>query len=139
DCFEEVHVWVGCNSNVQSKEQALKLGKKYLEVEILAQGLSPETPVYVIAEGHEPPFFTRFFAWDSSKSNMFGNTFERKLALLRGENDRMDGPVANSLKPHSPEIIPNGKRRSSITSNGMDRSVSPVSSVSSSKSRYSNG
>ncbi|GAB2264612.1 hypothetical protein Droror1_Dr00028214, partial [Drosera rotundifolia] len=74
---------------------------------------------------------------------MFGNTFERKLALLRGENDRMDllhqGPVANSLKPHSPEIIPNGKRRSSITSNGMDRSVSPVSSVSSSKSRYSNG
>ncbi|GAB2234000.1 hypothetical protein Drorol1_Dr00003235 [Drosera rotundifolia] len=143
DCFEEVHVWVGCNSNVQSKEQALKLGKKYLEVDILAQGLSPETPVYVIAEGHEPPFFTRFFAWDSSKSNMFGNTFERKLALLRGENDRMDllhqGPVANSLRPHSPEIIPSGKRRSSITSNGMDRSVSPVSSVSSSKSRYSNG
>ncbi|GAB2285735.1 actin filament capping [Dionaea muscipula] len=141
DCYEEVFVWVGCHSDVRSTEQALKLGKKYLEVDTFAQGLSLETPIYVVIEGHEPPFFTRFFAWDPSKSNMFGNTFERKLALLRGEKDRiLGGSVPNSLRTYSPEIISSGTRRMPITSNETARSVSPASSVSGSKPYYySNG
>ena len=30
--------------------------------------LSPEVPIYIITEGNEPPFFTRFFKWDSAKT-----------------------------------------------------------------------
>lgn len=28
------------------------------------------TPIYVIGEGNEPPFFTCFFDWDPSKTNV---------------------------------------------------------------------
>jgi hypothetical protein len=32
------------------------------------ENLSQETPLYVITEGNEPQYFTRFFTWDSAKS-----------------------------------------------------------------------
>ncbi|GAB4859960.1 actin filament capping [Ancistrocladus abbreviatus] len=133
DCHEEIYVWIGCHSDVQSKQQALKLGLKYLEADILAQRLSLETPVYVVTERHEPQFFTRFFVWDSSKSNMYGNSFERKLALLRGKTDKLEAPTRNSWRTYSPELKSNGSRRASISSNGTARSVSPASSASGSQ------
>jgi hypothetical protein len=35
-------------------------------------------------EGGEPSFFTRFFtSWDSSKSAMHGNSFQRKLKIVK--------------------------------------------------------
>lgn len=48
----------------------LGLSQKFLEMDVLVEGLSLETPTYVVSEGHEPPFFTRFFEWDPSKSNV---------------------------------------------------------------------
>jgi hypothetical protein len=30
--------------------------------------LSRETPIFIVSEGSEPQFFTRFFNWDSTKS-----------------------------------------------------------------------
>lgn len=47
--------------------------QKYLESDILLGGLSLETAIYVITEGHEPSFFTRFFEWDSSKAFVSGS------------------------------------------------------------------
>lgn len=44
--------------------------QKFLEMDVLVEGLSLEIPIYVITEGHEPPFFTRFFSWDHSKANV---------------------------------------------------------------------
>lgn len=44
--------------------------QKFLEKDVLVEGLSSETPIYVVSEGHEPPFFTCFFEWDSSKANV---------------------------------------------------------------------
>jgi gelsolin len=32
------------------------------------ENVSRETPLYVITEGSEPQYFTRFFTWDSAKS-----------------------------------------------------------------------
>jgi hypothetical protein len=32
------------------------------------ENVSRETPLYVINEGSEPQYFTRFFSWDSAKS-----------------------------------------------------------------------
>ncbi|KAH0854555.1 hypothetical protein HID58_063721 [Brassica napus] len=86
DCQTEVYVWIGLNSNIKSKQQALTLGLKFLEMDILEEGLlTVRSPVYVVTEGHEPPFFTRFFDWVPEKANMHGNSFERKLASLKGK------------------------------------------------------
>ncbi|XP_078178106.1 villin-1-like isoform X2 [Carex rostrata] len=89
DSHNEIFIWVGLLSNFKSKDQALLLGKKYLEAEIIHQQ-SIGTPIYVIGEGSEPPFFTCFFDWDPSKTNMYGNSFERKLALVKGSSPKTE-------------------------------------------------
>lgn len=42
--------------------------QKFLEHDFLMENLPRETPVFVVMEGNEPSFFTRFFNWDSAKS-----------------------------------------------------------------------
>ncbi|XP_030969070.1 villin-1 isoform X2 [Quercus lobata] len=137
DCHREIYVWIGCHSNVGSKQQALTLGLKFLEMDVLVEGLSLETPIYIVTEGHEPPFFTRFFEWDPSKANMHGNSFERKLAILKGKPHNLEVPTRNSWKAYSRETTPNGLRSKSVISNGLGRSGSPASSVSGSNSKSS--
>ncbi|KAB1210699.1 Villin-1, partial [Morella rubra] len=90
DCHREIYVWIGCHSNVRSKHQALNLGLKFLEMDILVEGLCLETPIFIVTEGHEPPFFTRFFEWDASKANICGNSFERRLAILNGKPQNLE-------------------------------------------------
>ncbi|MBA0565002.1 hypothetical protein Golob_009902 [Gossypium lobatum] len=99
DCHKEIYVWIGRHSTIKSKQEALNLGLKFLQTNILEEELSLEAPIYVVTEGHEPPFFTCFFEWDPSKANvsgspalvkvstfkMHGNSFERKLATLKGK------------------------------------------------------
>ncbi|KAJ0447965.1 putative villin/Gelsolin, ADF-H/Gelsolin-like domain superfamily [Helianthus annuus] len=51
DCHTEIYVWA------------------LLEKDVLGECLSVDTPIYVVTEGQEPPFFTRFFGWDASKAN----------------------------------------------------------------------
>lgn len=134
DCHKELYVWVGRHST-KSKEVALNLGLKFLQTDILEKELSLETPIYVISEGHEPPFFTCFFEWDPSKANMHGNSFERKLATLKGKNSSGTGPGRNAWKGR--EATPDGSRSRSGSSNGWDRSVSPASSISGSHLKFS--
>ncbi|KAK9280361.1 hypothetical protein L1049_014050 [Liquidambar formosana] len=129
DCHQEIFVWIGSHSNIRSKQQALTLGLKFIEADILAEGLSLETPIYVVTEGYEPPFFTRFFVWDSLKANMYGSSFERKLAILKGKTQRIDSPTRNSWKAGSRETTPDGLRSKSVSSNGLGRSISPASSI----------
>ena len=77
------------------------------------ENVSRETPLYVITEGSEPQYYTRFFTWDFAKSavslylldysafgvfeisrakliflpyelfQMRGNSFERKLSIVK--------------------------------------------------------
>lgn len=42
--------------------------QKFLEHDFLLEKLSRQAPIYIVMEGSEPPFFTRFFTWDSEKS-----------------------------------------------------------------------
>ncbi|GAV89081.1 Gelsolin domain-containing protein/VHP domain-containing protein, partial [Cephalotus follicularis] len=125
-CHTEIYLWVGSHSNVGSKQQALSLGLKFLEMDILFEGLSSETPIYVVMEGQEPQFFTRFFEWDSSKANMHGNSFERKLAILKGKTQNFSVPVRNSRKAHSMGSTPDSLRSKSVSSNGRGSSLSPA-------------
>ncbi|KAJ4891286.1 Villin-1 [Raphanus sativus] len=129
DCQTEVYVWIGLNSNIKSKQQALTLGLKFLEMDILEEGLTVRTPVYVVTEGHEPPFFTRFFDWVPEKANMHGNSFERKLASLKGKEPFTKRSSGSPWRSDSKE---NASRGSRSRSNGSERGVS-LSSCSSEK------
>ncbi|XP_050237868.1 villin-1 [Mercurialis annua] len=112
NCSEEVYFWIGCHSNVKSNQQALTLGQRFIETVHLVEGLPLKAPVYVVTEGQEPAFFTRFFEWDSSKANMHGNSFERKLAILKGNKQNLEVPIRSSRKISSREATPDGLKNS---------------------------
>ncbi|CAN1329786.1 VLN4 [Linum perenne] len=81
---KEVYVWVGQQVDTKSKTEALTIGEQFIENDFLLEKLSRETPIYIVMEGSEPAFFTRFFTWDPSKSAMVGNSFQRRLTILKG-------------------------------------------------------
>ncbi|GAU35238.1 hypothetical protein TSUD_205140 [Trifolium subterraneum] len=83
DCHSEIFVWVGQQVDLKKRMLALPIGEKFLEHDFLLKTISPLTPMYIVMEGNEPPFFTRFFKWDSAKPAMLGNSFQRKLAILK--------------------------------------------------------
>ncbi|PKI54831.1 hypothetical protein CRG98_024782 [Punica granatum] len=118
DCQSEIYVWVGQQVNNKNKMQALKAGENFLERDFLMEKLSHEAPLYVIMEGSEPKFFTRFFKWDSVKSAMHGNSFERKLAILK------HGGTSNIDKPKRRVPILHGGRASVPEKSQRSRSVS---------------
>ncbi|KAK8679810.1 hypothetical protein V6N13_145244 [Hibiscus sabdariffa] len=137
DCNKEIYVWIGRHSTIKSKQEAINLGLKFLQTDILEEQLSLESPIYVITEGHEPPFFTCFFEWDPSKANMHGNSFERKLATLKGKTSSGSAPSRNTLKSRSREATPDGLRSRSSSSNGWERRLSPASTISGSHLKFS--
>jgi hypothetical protein len=99
DCHSEIFVWVGQEVVPKNKLLALTIGEKFIEKDSLLEKLSPEAPIYVIMEGGEPSFFTRFFtSWDSSKSAMHGNSFQRKLKIVKNGGT----PVADKPKRRTP-------------------------------------
>ncbi|KAG5559192.1 hypothetical protein RHGRI_008940 [Rhododendron griersonianum] len=83
DCRSDIFIWVGQQVDSKTRIHALTIGEKFIERDFLLEKLSREAPIYIIAEGSEPPFFTRFFTWDSTKSAMHGNSFQRKLAIVK--------------------------------------------------------
>ncbi|KAH9293450.1 hypothetical protein KI387_041356 [Taxus chinensis] len=84
DTHAEIFVWVGQHVDAKEKQLAFEIGKKYMDRAALLEGLSPDIPLYKVTEGNEPSFFTKYFAWDSSKAAVQGNSFEKKLATLQG-------------------------------------------------------
>ncbi|KAL6534722.1 Villin-4 [Orobanche gracilis] len=99
DCQSDIYVWVGRNLESKTKMNALNIGEKFLECDFIHEKLSLRTPIYIIMEGGEPTFFTRFFSWDSTRSAMHGNSFQRKLAILKHGGTL---PVVDKPKRRSP-------------------------------------
>lgn len=78
DCFNEVFVWVGANANETEKKMALETAVDY--VKHSQDGRSPDTPIYLIRAGVEPPNFTsQFHAWDAAVASSNEDPFQRKL------------------------------------------------------------
>ncbi|KAI4377222.1 hypothetical protein MLD38_014887 [Melastoma candidum] len=117
--FSNVFVWVGQQADADSRLHALKIGEKFVECDFLLEKLSSDTPIYVIMEGSEPPFFTRFFSWDSAKSAMHGNSFERKLTILKNGGK----PNIERLKRRTPVIF-SGRSTGVAEKSQRSRSVS---------------
>ncbi|KAL7093110.1 hypothetical protein ACP275_11G022900 [Erythranthe tilingii] len=92
DCHSDIYVWVGQQVESKTKMNALAIGQKFLERDFLHEKLSLQAPIYIVMEGSEPIYFTRFFSWDSTKSAMHGNSFQRKLAILKGDTPVLDKP-----------------------------------------------
>ncbi|XP_031483208.1 villin-4-like isoform X2 [Nymphaea colorata] len=118
DSHASIFIWVGQQVDSKIKMQALSIGEKFVKHDFLLEKLSPETPVFVIAEGNEPSFFTRFFTWDSAKSLMLGNSFQRKLAILK------NGVTPPLDKPKRRLPVSYGGRSSAPDKSQRSRSVS---------------
>ncbi|XP_039142174.1 villin-5-like isoform X1 [Dioscorea cayenensis subsp. rotundata] len=118
DCQTDIFVWVGQNVDSKNKLQAFKIGEKYLECDFLLEKLPRETPIFVVMEGSEPQFFTRFFIWDSAKATMHGNSFQRKLAIVK------NGVTPTSDKPKRRAPASYGGRSSVPDKSQRSRSMS---------------
>ncbi|XVF69972.1 hypothetical protein PTKIN_Ptkin11bG0123800 [Pterospermum kingtungense] len=123
DCHSDIFVWVGQQVDTKNKLQALTIGEKFLEHNFLFENLSRETPIYIVMEGSEPPFFTRFFTWDSTKSTMHGNSFQRKLTIVKNGGT----PIVDKPKRRTPvsyggrSSVPDKSQRSRSMSFSPDR------------------
>ncbi|KAG8651787.1 hypothetical protein MANES_06G021432v8 [Manihot esculenta] len=118
DCHSEIFVWVGQQVDSKSKMDALTIGEKFLENDFLLEKLSREAPIYIVMEGSEPPFFTRFFEWDSAKSAMHGSSFQRKLAVVKSGS----APILDKPKRRTP--VSYGGRSSVPDKSQRSRSMS---------------
>ncbi|KAB5552656.1 hypothetical protein DKX38_009967 [Salix brachista] len=123
DSHSGIFVWVGQLVDSKRKLQALTIGEKFLEHDFLLEKLSSETPIYIVMEGSEPPFFTRFFTWDSAKSLMQGNSFQRKLAIVKhGGAPLLDKPKRRTPVSHGGRSsVPDQSQRSRSMSFSPDR------------------
>lgn len=123
DCHSEIFVWVGQQVDSKNKMQALTIGEKFLERDFLLENLSREAPIYIVMEGSEPPFFTCFFTWDSAKSSMHGNSFQRKLTLVKnGGTPVTDKPKRRtSVSYGGRSSVPDKSQRSRSMSFSPDR------------------
>jgi len=84
DFHNVIYVWVGQHTSPDNKGHTLDIAKNYIERAAGFDGISLETPVFIVPEGHEPVFFTAFFSWDPSKVNVNGDSYARKVAGLQG-------------------------------------------------------
>ncbi|PSS21406.1 Villin-4 like [Actinidia chinensis var. chinensis] len=123
DCHSDVFVWVGQQIDSKTRMNALTIGEKFLERDFLLEKLSREAPIYVVVEGSEPSFFTRFFTWDSAKSAMHGNSFQRKLARVKnGGTPNVDKPKRRTPVSYGGRsAVPEKSQRSRSMSFSPDR------------------
>lgn len=117
DCHSDIFVWVGQQVDPKNKLHALTIGEKFLEHDFLLEKLSHEAPIVIVMEGSEPTFFTRFFTWDSTKSAMHGDSFQRKLAIIKNGGT----PVLDKPKRRTPVSY---SGRSSVPDKSQPRSRS---------------
>ncbi|KAF9616275.1 hypothetical protein IFM89_029051, partial [Coptis chinensis] len=123
DCHSDIFVWVGQQILSKNRMQALSIGEKFLQHDFLREKLSQEAPIFIITEGSEPPFFTRFFSWDSAKSAMHGNSFQRKLAIVKnGVTPTLDKPKRRTPVSYGGRSsVPDKSQRSRSMSFSPDR------------------
>ncbi|XP_021277687.1 villin-4 isoform X2 [Herrania umbratica] len=122
DCHSDIFVWVGQQVDTKTKLQALTIGEKFLEHDFLLESMSHETSIYIVMEGSEPPFFTRFFSWDSAKFTMHGNSFQRKLTIVKnGGTPVMDPKRRAPVSYGGRSSVPDKSQRSRSMSFSPDR------------------
>jgi len=98
DTYSEVFVWVGHDSTKEEKDQALKTALEY--VKKAPDGRSPDTPVYRVFAGAEPPNFScHFHGWDDKKASDFEDPYQKSLGKITGKSsgDSKDSHAAERV------------------------------------------
>lgn len=57
------------------------------------ENISKETPLFVMTEGCEPSFFTRFFKWDSAKALVLPNILQCACISLKRHKYMLKVPI----------------------------------------------
>ncbi|XP_078324667.1 advillin-like isoform X1 [Crassostrea virginica] len=87
DVWDTVYVWIGSGANKQERDEAESLAIEYVKTD--PAGRDPDTPVYKVKQGFEPPTFTGFFGmWDRDLWSK-GKTFEELKKELGEGNEAM--------------------------------------------------
>jgi villin 1/advillin len=85
DVKSEVFLWIGAVSQREEKDAAMQVALDY--VKNAPDGRDPDTPVYRISAGYEPPQFTQhFLGWDASKSSSMDEDPYLKLMAAMGKS-----------------------------------------------------
>lgn len=148
DTHVEVFVWIGQSVDSKDKQTAFEIGQKYIDLAVSLEGLPPDIPLYRITEGNEPCFFTTYFCWDSAKTLVQGNSFQKKLSHLFGTSMHsseskssvvnLDGPtqrasalaaLSSAFKPSSTSKITSSKSSRSGQGSQRAAAVAALSSV----------
>ncbi|XP_057770352.1 villin-2-like [Salvia miltiorrhiza] len=99
DTRAEVVVWVGQLVDPKEKQTAFEIGQTYVEMAASLDGLAPNVPLYKVAEGNEPCFFTTYFSWDPAKASLYGNSFQKKVLQLFGYGNEDKSNPSNNGGP----------------------------------------
>lgn len=87
DVWDTVYVWIGEGANKQERDEAERLAIEYVNTD--PAGRDPDTPVYKVKQGYEPPTFTGFFGmWDRDLWSK-GKSFEELKKELGEGNEAM--------------------------------------------------
>jgi villin 1/advillin len=87
DTYGDVFVWVGNKSTKEEKDTAMKTAMDFVGKS--PDGRSPDTPIYKVSPGGEPPNFTcHFLGWNPAK-RADDDPYQARLASLKGTT----GPV----------------------------------------------
>ncbi|KAM4796909.1 advillin [Rhinophrynus dorsalis] len=66
DTWDQIFLWIGSEANETEKKEASVTAQDYLKTHPGCR--DPDTPIYLIKQGFEPPIFTGWFlAWDPYK------------------------------------------------------------------------
>ncbi|XP_042447003.1 villin-2-like [Zingiber officinale] len=131
DTHAEVFVWIGQSVDSKDKQTAFEVGQKYIDLAVSLEGLPPDLPLYRITEGNEPCFFTTYFCWDSAKTLVQGNSFQKKLAHLFGTS-------MHSSESKSSAVNHDGPRQRASALAALSSAFNPSSTkITSSKSSRS--
>jgi len=97
DAYSEVFVWVGHDSTKEERDNAFKAALEY--VKNIKDGRSPNTPVFKVMAGGEPPNFTcHFHGWDDKKASQFEDPY---LKALNAMGKPAAGGAADAKSPTS--------------------------------------
>ncbi|KAG2540640.1 hypothetical protein PVAP13_9NG578000 [Panicum virgatum] len=123
DTHSEVFVWMGQGVETKEKQKAFEIGEKYVEHAVAFEGISPDVPLYKVIEGNEPCFFRTYFSWDSTRSVIHGNSFEKKLSVLFGMRSE-GGPKSSGDGGHTQRASAMAALSSSINTSSKSQTQS---------------
>jgi len=115
DAYGEVFVWIGHDSNKQERELSLEAALNY--VKNAPDGRDPDTPVFVVQAGGEPPSFTcHFLGWDDKKASDFSDPYLKKLGAAKNSSGPGPAAAAGAAPAAKPAAV---QRVTSLADSGL--------------------